>query len=127
MSTVMAMIDTFAFELSRNDFNRLDRTRNYNFAEIQKAQDHPGLQSLGKDTEEITISGSLTSLRSGIAPLDYLFTIADKKESVPFVMGYGVVVGDFLITKISEGKEIFLDDGVHIKMDFSIDLKKVYS
>lgn len=126
MKTVMAMIDTFAFDLSSRDFNRLDRTRSYNFAEIQKAQDHPGLQSIGKDLEEITISGSLTTLRSGIAPLDDLYTIGDRKEPVPLVMGYGVVVGDFLITKISEGKETFLEDGIHIKMDFSIDLKKVY-
>lgn len=126
MNTVMAMISTFAFDLSSRDFNRLDRTRSYNFAEIQKAQDHPGLQSIGKDMEEITISGSLTTLRSGVAPLDDLYTIADQKEPVPFVMGYGIVVGDFLITKISEGKSIFLDDGVHIQMEFSIDLKKVY-
>lgn len=126
MNTVMAMISTFAFDLSSRDFNRIDRTRSYNFAEIQKAQDHPGLQSIGKDMEEITISGSLTTLRSGIAPLDDLYTIADQKEPVPFVMGYGIVVGDFLITKISDGKSIFLDDGVHMQLEFSIDLKKVY-
>lgn len=126
MNTVMAMISTFAFDLSSRDFNRIDRTRSYNFAEIQKAQDHPGLQSIGKDMEEITISGSLTTLRSGIAPLDDLYTIADQKEPVPFVMGYGIVVGDFLITKISEGKSIFLDDGIHMQLEFSIDLKKVY-
>ncbi len=126
MNTVMAMISTFAFDLSSRDFNRLDRTRSYNFAEIQKAQDHPGLQSIGKDMEEITISGSLTTLRSGIEPLEELYSIADVKEPVPFVMGYGVVVGDFLITKIAEGKSIFLDDGVHMQLEFSIDLKKVY-
>lgn len=126
MNTVMAMISTFAFDLSSRDFNRLDRTRSYNFAEIQKAQDHPGLQSIGKDMEEITISGSLTTLRSGIEPLEELYSIADVKKPVPFVMGYGVVVGDFLITRISEGKSIFLDDGVHMQLEFSIDLKKVY-
>lgn len=126
MNTVMAMISTFAFDLSSRDFNRLDRTRSYNFAEIQKAQDHPGLQSIGKDMEEITISGSLTTLRSGIEPLEELYAIADVKEPVPFVMGYGVVVGDFLITKIAEGKSIFLDDGVHMQLEFTIDLKKVY-
>lgn len=126
MNTVMAMISTFAFDLSRRDFNRLDRTRSYNFAEIQKAQDHPGLQSIGKDMEEITISGSLTTLRSGIEPIEELYAIADVKEPVPFVMGYGVVVGDFLITKIAEGKSIFLDDGVYMQLEFTIDLKKVY-
>lgn len=126
MSATMAMLDTFVFSLSKTDFDRLSRTRNYNFAEIQKAQDHAGLQSLGKDVEEITISGSVTTLRAGIEPMDELYAIADKKEAVSFILGYGKVLGDFFITKISEDMELFLDDGRHIKDGFSIDLKKVY-
>lgn len=127
MSGTMAMLDTFIFSLSKTDFDRLSRTRNYNFAEIQKAQDHAGLQSLGKDVEEITISGSVTTLRSGIDPLEELYAIADKKEAVSFILGYGKVLGDFSITKISEDMELFLDDGRHVKVGFSVDLKKVYS
>jgi phage protein U len=127
MSGTMAMLDTFIFSLSKTDFDHLSRTRNYNFAEIQKAQDHAGLQSLGKDVEEITISGSVTTLRSGIDPLEELYAIADKKEAVSFILGYGKVLGDFSITKISEDMELFLDDGRHVKVGFSIDLKKVYS
>lgn len=127
MSGTMAMLDTFIFSLSQTDFDHLSRTRNYNFTEIQKAQDHAGLQSLGKDVEEITISGSVTTLRAGIDPLEELYTIADKKEAVSFILGYGKVLGDFSITKISEDMELFLDDGRHVKVGFSIDLKKVYS
>jgi hypothetical protein len=126
MSATMAMIDTFVFSLSEMDFNFLGRTRTYGFAEIQKAQDHPGLQSFGKDMEEISIRGSTTTLRSGIDPLRELYLIADKKEAISFILGYGAVLGDFSITKISEDRTIFLDDGRAIKVDFSIDLKKVY-
>lgn len=122
----MAMIDTFVFSLSQTDFDRLNRTRNYNFAEIQKAQDHAGLQSLGKDIEEISISGSLTTIRSGIDPLGALYTIADKKEPISFVFGYGAILGDFVITKIDEVRSLFLDDGRSIKFEFTIELKKVY-
>ena len=126
MSGTMAMIDTFVFSLSKTDFDRLSRTRNYNFAEIQKAQDHAGLQSIGKDVEEVSISGSLTTIRSGIDPLGPLYLIAEKKKAVSFVFGYGAVLGDFLITKVSEDRSLFLDDGRAIKVEFSIDLKKVY-
>lgn len=126
MSATMAMLDTFIFDLSKTDFDRLSRTRNYGFAEIQKAQDHAGLQSLGKDMEEINITGSTTTLRSGIDPLGELYLIADKKEAVSFILGYGAVLGDFSITKIGEDRTIFLDDGRNIKVDFSIDLKRVY-
>ena len=126
MSATMAMLDTFVFDLSETDFNTLSRTRSYGFAEIQKAQDHAGLQSFGKDMEEISISGSVTTLRAGIDPLGDLYLIADKKEAVSFILGYGAVLGDFSITKIGEDRTLFLGDGRAIKVEFSIDLKKVY-
>jgi phage protein U len=124
--TVMAMIDTFPFSANATDFDHLSRVLNYNFAEIQKAQDHPGLQSLGKDTEEVTISGSVTVMRGGKKPLSDLEAIADRKRAVPLIMGYGDIVGDFMITKIQEDRSKFLDDGISILVEFSIDLKKVY-
>lgn len=124
---MMAMIGDFAFNIATNDFNRLSRTLNYSFAEIPKAQDYEGSQSVGKDTEEISISGDLITLKSGLKPLADLEVIANRKQAVPFIMGYGDVLGDFKITKIQEGRTVFLDDGKSIKIDFSIDLKRVRS
>ncbi len=124
MST-MALIGDFAFNLSTRDFDRLTRTLNFSFAEIQKAQDYEGSQSIGKDTEEISISGSLTTIRSGLRPLRDLETIAKRKEAVAFVMGYGDILGDFKITKISEDRTKFLEDGKSVMVEFSIDLKRV--
>lgn len=124
MST-MALIDDFAFNLSTKDFDRLSRTLSFSFADIQKAQDYEGSQSVGKDTEEITISGSLTTVRSGLRPLSDLEAIAKRKEAVPFVMGYGDILGDFKITKISEERTKFLEDGKSVLVEFSIDLKRV--
>lgn len=126
MSATMAMIGDFVFSLAQTDFDRLSRTKNYTFAEIQKAQDHEGSQSIGKDTEEISISGNTTTLRSGIDPLSRLYEIADKKDAVSFILGYGAVMGDFKITKINEDRSLFLDDGRAVRVEFSIDLKKVY-
>lgn len=124
MST-MAMIGDFAFNLSTRDFYRLSRTLNFSFAEIQKAQDYEGSQSVGKDTEEIGISGSITTIRGGLRPLAELETIAKRKEAVPFIMGYGDILGDFKITKISEDRSVFLEDGKSVMVEFSIDLKRV--
>ncbi|MDD2267006.1 phage tail protein [Sulfuricurvum sp.] len=123
----MAMIGDFAFSISDKDFNRLSRTVSYGFADIPKAQNYEGSQSIGKDVEEINISGNLITLKSGLKPLSALEAIADKKQAVPFVMGYGDILGDFKITKISEDRSVFLDDGKSIKVDFNIDLKRVRS
>jgi len=127
MTGVMAMIGDFTFSLSRVDFDRLSRTINYSFADIPKAQDYEGSQNVGKDVEEISISGSLTTLRSGLKPLSALEDIANKKQAVPFIMGYGDVLGDFKITKISEDRSVFLDDGKSVKLSFDIALKRVRS
>lgn len=123
----MAMIGDFAFSLSGTDFDRLSRTLTYSFADIPKAQDYEGSQSVGKDVEDITISGSLTTLRSGLKPLSALEAIANKKQAVPFIMGYGDILGDFKITKIGEDRSVFLDDGKSVKIEFNIDLKRVRS
>lgn len=123
---MLAMLDFFIFDLKTIDFNKLSTRRTYNFAEIQKAQDHAGLQSLGKDMGSFTINGSTTALRSGLNPLQNLYTIADKKLPVSFIYGYGYVMGDYLIVDISEDRSVFLEDGKNVIQDFTIELKKVY-
>jgi len=123
----MAMIGDFTFSLSGTDFDRLSRTLSYSFADIPKAQDYEGSQSVGKDVEEISISGSLITLQSGLKPLSALEAIANKKQAVPFIMGYGDILGDFKITKIGEDRSVFLDDGKSVKIEFNIDLKRVRS
>jgi phage protein U len=124
---MMAMIGDFAFNLNDKYFDRMNRTMTYSFADIPKAQDYESSQSVGKDVEEISISGNLITLKSGLKPLAALEAIADKKQAVPFIMGYGDVLGDFKITKISEDRTVFLDDGKSVKIGFDIDLKRVRS
>lgn len=124
---MMAMIGDFAFDIRTNDFDRLSRSLSYSFVEIPKAQNYEGSQSIGKDTEEISLSGSHITLRSGLKPLAALEAIANKKQAVPFIMGYGDVLGDFKITKISEDRSVFLEDGKSLRVEFSIDLKRVRS
>ncbi|MDD3770465.1 MAG: phage tail protein [Sulfuricurvum sp.] len=121
----MAMIDYFHFNLSTRDFDRLSRTLSFSFAEIQKAQDYEGSQSVGRDTEEVTISGNITTLRGGLRPLAELEAIAKRKEAVPLVMGYGDILGVFKITKITENRSIFLEDGKSLFVEFSVELKRI--
>lgn len=122
---MMAMIGDFAFDIKTNEFDRLSRKLSYNYAEFPKAKWYESSQSVGKDTEEVTVSGSLTTIRSGLKPLADLEAIAALKEAVPFIMGYGEVMGDFKITKIDEDRSQFLDDGRSVFVEFSVDLKRV--
>jgi len=123
---MLAMLDFFIFDLKTIDFNKLSTRRTYNFAEIQKAQDHAGLQSLGKDMGSLTIVGSTTTLRSGLNPLQDLYAIADQKLPVSFIYGHGDILGDYLVVDISEDRSVFLEDGKNVIQDFTIELKKVY-
>lgn len=125
MTRIMAMIGDFPFTIEKKPFNKFSRTKEYNFAEIPKVNYYTGEQSIGKDTETLNISGQLITIRSGLNPLEKLYQIADKKQSVPFIFGYGEVLGDFKIIKVQEDNSLFLEDGKSVKVDFSIEMKRV--
>ena len=125
MTRIMAMIGDFQFTIEKKPFNKFSRTKEYSFAEIPKVNYYTGEQSVGKDTETLNISGQLITIKSGLNPLERLYQIADKKQSVAFIFGYGEVLGDFKIIKVQEDKSLFLEDGKSVKVDFSIEMKRV--
>lgn len=126
MTKVMAMIGNFIFSLSETSLETLSRNKTYSFSEKQKALSYSTFQAVGRMSEDISISGSTTTLRSGIEPLAVLFKVASEKKAVPLVFGYGAIYGDFIITKVSETRTIYLDDGRNVMVDFSFELKRVF-
>lgn len=125
MTRAMAMIGNFIFSMEEKPFNRFSRTKEYSFAEIPKVNYYTGEQSVGKDMESITVSGQIVTLIGGLNPLKALEDIADQKQAVPFIYGYGEVLGDFKITRVQQDRSKFLDDGRSLLVDFTIDLKRV--
>ncbi|MBN1839782.1 MAG: phage tail protein [Campylobacterales bacterium] len=125
MTRIMAMIGDFTFSLDKKSFDTLSHTKEYSFAEIPKVNYYTGEQSVGKDIEELGITGTILTTKGGLDPLARLFAIADLKQSVPFIYGYGKVMGDFKITKIKEDLSLFLDDGVNVTVGFNVELKRV--
>ncbi|WP_060825906.1 phage tail protein [Sulfurospirillum cavolei] len=125
MTNIMAMIGDFIFSLEKKPFDALSHTKEYSFAEIPKVNYYTGEQSVGKDIEELTLSGSIITLKGGLNPLARLFAIADQKQAVPFIYGYGEVLGDFKITKVKEDRSLFLPDGRSVKVVFSVEMKRV--
>lgn len=123
---IMAMIGNFPFSLSKTSLETLSRNKTYHFSEKQKALSYSTFQAVQRENEEISISGSTTTLRGGIEPLQNLFKVASEKKAVPLVFGYGAIYGDFIITKISENRTIYIDDGRNIKVDFTLELKRVF-
>ncbi len=125
MTRIMAMIGDFTFSLDKKSFDTLSHSKEYSFAEIPKVNYYTGEQSVGKDIEELSITGTILTTKGGLNPLARLFAIADLKQPVPFIYGYGEVMGDFKITKIKEDKSLFLDDGKAVRVGFNVELKRV--
>ncbi len=125
MTRIMAMIGDFMFSLDKKSFDTLSHSKEYSFAEIPKVNYYTGEQSVGKDIEELSITGTILTTKGGLDPLARLFAIADLKQSVPFIYGYGKVMGDFKITKIKEDLSLFLDDGISVRVGFNVELKRV--
>lgn len=125
MTSIMAMIGDFTFSFDKKQFDALSHSKEYSFAEIPKVNYYTGEQSVGKDIEELSITGTISTIKGGLNPLDRLFAIADKKQAVPFIYGYGEVLGDFKITKVKEDRSLFLDDGKSIRVGFNVEMKRV--
>jgi uncharacterized protein len=125
MTRIMAMIGDFIFSLDEKSFDALTHSKEYSFAEIPKVNYYTGEQSVGKDIEELSISGTILTTKGGLNPLARLFAIADLKQSVPFIYGYGEVMGDFKITKVKEDRSLFLDDGRSVRVGFNVEMKRV--
>lgn len=126
MATKMALLGDFAFSVADREYQRITRTTSYGFAKIEPAQSHAVRQKVGAHEQELSISGSIITLQSGLDPLSALREQSETKEPQKLLLGYGKVLGDFVVTTISETDEIFLDDGKNVKTSFTLELERVY-
>lgn len=86
----------------------------------------PRTQFTGKESESITLSGTLmpeiTGARMSLLALELM---AEKGKAYPLIDGATFLLqGWFVIEKISEQRTAFFGDGTPRKIDFSLTLKR---
>jgi len=95
------------------------------FAEHALINIKPRLQPTGNNLEEFELSIKLRAEIVNITETVLALKKAkDTAEILPFLYGYGVYKGDFVITRINETINYTLDDGTPVEVTVNISLKE---
>lgn len=126
MTRVLMSLGDFQFEIARNAFQTLQRTRSYRLIETEV---HAGsnVQHTGRGSDTITLDGVLYPVYLGEEGMKYISDfkkVSDKAEPLILLSVGGENFGRFLVEKIEESWESLTDTGVPEKVILKISLKE---
>ncbi|MDZ4372612.1 MAG: phage tail protein [Phenylobacterium sp.] len=125
MAQLMAL-GVFAFSLPNLAFQDLQRRTTWRHGQTPRFGARPANQFGGPDADVLTLSGVIVPGMLGrLQGLIDLREMGDTGAAWPLVTGYGQMLGAFVIEGVTEGQQIFMDDGVPRRADFSVDLRRV--
>lgn len=123
---MLLALGLFVFDLGTLPLEELARRTAWKHARNPRVGARDASQFLGPGDDTITLDGALLPGVAGtFAAMRTLRTIADQGEALPLVTGTGEVLGDFVVTGLSERKKHLTVDGVARRTDFSIELERV--
>lgn len=119
---MLMMIGQFKFEINKTDFEELETTLTFDYAELEKIGAHSSFQAVGKYKQEDSIKGELICKSQS-----QLKAFADmakqmKPQTLALPTGEAYTV---LIFSIRKTKKNFLKTGEFLKQSYSISLKRV--
>lgn len=128
MINVMLALGTYRFSIDTAAYQQFARESNYEWAENDRVGQAPSMQFTGRKGETISLDGIiLPDFRGGYGQLNAMRAEADRGVQLPLISGTGDFLGNWAITSIREGQEIFWSNGVPRKMTFTIGLKRYVS
>jgi len=120
---MLGMIDTFEFEMNKNQLDSISHMIDFDYAESKRLGNHPKLQAVGKSSESFTFAGTL--IMQKVTALDELKKIGEAKKPVvlSFVNASAIQV---VIKSIRMDKSDFLRSGEFLKQGFTVELRRWY-
>lgn len=123
---MMMSLGMFVFSLPTLAYQDLQRKTAWRHAETSRVSARAANQLMGPGTDGITLGGVLVPDVAGDAgAIETLRAMGGKGEAYPLVDGRGNVLGAWVIESLDEGQQIFFQDGLPRKTDFSLSLKQV--
>lgn len=123
---MMMSLGQFVFSLPTLAYQEFQRQMEWKHPSTSRVGERDAHQFVGKADETINLSGWIAPGFSGnLDSLAELCSMADKGDAYVLVEGTGRVYGEYVITNMTEGKSVFLDDGYPRKVDFTVSLKRV--
>lgn len=121
---MMAMIDSFIFEMDNVSFQNLKEHYVFGWSEKQRLYNNPIYMKKHKSSHAVEISGTLVLKK--IYALDPLIEVADKKIPVTFVTHDYAKVFRVVILEINIDRDILLRTASEIRKKFSMKMKEYY-
>ena len=124
-NAAMMVLGLFVFNLQTIPFQELQRQLYWRHPTNSIVGRLPASQFTGKESETITISGTLMpSLTGGRMSIGLLELMAELGKSYPLIGGNFEFFGFFAIESISETRTFLYADGAARRIDFSMTLKR---
>ncbi|MGD9918610.1 MAG: phage tail protein [Paenirhodobacter sp.] len=126
MTKVMMMLGPYPFMLDTAAYQQLRRSTSYRWAEQARIGRKPAQQYVGAGSDEITLEGEiLPHWKGGYSQVALMRAQGAIGKPLILLEGYGgVVLGQYVITKIDETKSELLADGAPRLINFSVTLKE---
>lgn len=126
MGKVMMMLGAYPFMLETAAYQQLRRTSSYRWKQQALIGRKPAQHYVGPGSDQITLDGEiLPDWKGGYYQLDLMRLSAAQGKPLLMLEGYGgVIMGDWVITQISETKSELTGDGAPRVIAFSMSLKE---
>ncbi|WP_292065968.1 phage tail protein [Brevundimonas sp. UBA7664] len=123
---MMLSLGMFVFSLPTLAYQDLQRSTAWRHADTSRVGARAANQFLGPGADTITLGGVLVPDVAGDpGSIAELREMGEKGGPWALVDGRGNVMGAWVIESLTEGGELFFQDGVPRKTDFSLSLKHV--
>ena len=121
---MMAMIDSFIFEMDKVSFQNLKEHYVFGWSEKQRLYNNPIYMKKHKSSHAVELGGTLV-LKKTYVP-DPLIDVAEQKKPVTFVTHDGAKVLRVVILELNIDRDILLKTGSEIRKKFNMKMKEYY-
>ena len=123
MADTMMQLGEFQFSIDTAAFQKFQRQSNFHWQSQSRFGQGPAVQNTGWDAEKITLQGVIyPGYRGGLGQLDAMRAQAQKGEPLTLINGAGYILGEYVITDVTEDQSEFARAGLAQKVDFSLHL-----
>jgi phage protein U len=123
--SVMMALGPYRFALATSAYQQLKRSIEYRWQSQDRIGNNPAMQFIGPGKEQIGFEGVIyPEFRGGLGQIENMKLAADVGEPLLLVDGLGQVWGRWVILQIEETREIFFENGIPRKINFSLTIAK---
>lgn len=125
MADVMMTLGGYRFGLDTAAFQEMNRTTEWNWPKQDVFESRPVLQFTGWGEDTITLPGVIfPEYWGGTGQLDALRALGDAGQPQTLIDGRGNVLGEWVITNVTERQSVFAQRGVGRRQEFTVTLKR---